>query len=96
MIAHKHSDVKFAHYSFDLYPIDSNHMIGHLQRFYMIWRRCLRILQNCYLRMQGRHFYMIVCWMENMSLPEPPCKLVIAKKLPPTMRVQLKQLRQGQ
>jgi hypothetical protein len=32
MLAHGHGDVKYAHYSLDLYPIDDNHMIGSIAK----------------------------------------------------------------
>ena len=32
MIAHGHGDVRYAHYSLDLYPADSNHTVGSIAR----------------------------------------------------------------
>ena len=66
LIAHEHGDVKFVHYAFDLYPVDSNHMIGFMQGFYVIWRNCHPILQDSYFKIWGQHLYMKQCWMEKM------------------------------
>jgi hypothetical protein len=32
MIAHGHSDGKYAHFSLDLYPCDSNHIVGSVAK----------------------------------------------------------------
>jgi hypothetical protein len=93
MIAHGHGDVKFAHYALDLYPADSNHTIGSFARL-------LRDLEKPPAYSSGLLFentgstplYEAVMDGKDVclhSLPEPPSEPVIAKKLPPTLRVQL-------
>src|ERR1700737_4804700 len=93
MIAHGHGDVKFAHYALDLYPADSNHTIGSFARL-------LRDLEKpptyfsglLFENMGSTPLYEAVLDGKDVclhSLPEPPSEPVIAKKLPPTLRVQL-------
>ena len=93
MIAHGHGDVKFAHYALDLYPADSNHTIGSFAKL-------LRDLEKPPASSSGLLFentgstplYEAVLYGKDVclhSLPEPLSEPVIAKKLPPTLRVQL-------
>ena len=93
MIAHGHGNVKFAHYVLDLYPRDSNHMIGSFARFLCNLEKLLAYYSRLLFEntgstplheavLDGKYIYL-------HSLPEPPSEPVTAKKLPPILRVQL-------
>jgi hypothetical protein len=58
MIAHGSGDVKFAHFSLDLYPGDSNHTAGSLQNCFVTWRSHLCPCREYYLRTQEVPLYL--------------------------------------
>ena len=53
MIVHGHEDVKFAHFSLDLYPSDSNHTIGLVAKL-------LRDLEKCCSRTQEAPLFLML------------------------------------
>ena len=88
MIAHGHGDFKFAHYALDLYPADSNHMIGSIAKFLCDLEKppsySSRLL---FENMGSTPLYEAVLDGKDIclySLPEPPSEDVIATNLPPT------------
>jgi hypothetical protein len=93
MIAHGHGDVKYAHYAFDLYPADSNHTIGSFARLLHDLEKPPAYSSGLLFEDTGSTpLYEVVLDGKDVylhSLSEPPNKSVVAKKLPPTLRVQL-------
>ena len=93
MIAHGHGDVKFAHHALDLYPVDSNHMIGLFARLLHDLEKPPAYSSRLLFENTGSTpLYKAVLDGKDVcmhSLPEPPSEHVVAMKLPPTFRVEL-------
>ncbi|KAG0572237.1 hypothetical protein KC19_VG078600 [Ceratodon purpureus] len=93
MIAHRHGDIRYAHYGLDIYPSDSNHTVGSLAKL-------LRDLESTPMACSGELFsgdriaplFQAVLNGANIcrsSLPPIPRTPVPAKPLPPILNVQL-------
>lgn len=83
MIAHGHSDVKFAHHALHWYPMDSNHII---YKAFMWYGETMCVLSKLsFENAKSIHLYEEVLDKKKMYANEH----VIAKKIPLIMQVQL-------
>jgi hypothetical protein len=92
MIAHGHEDVRFAHFSLDLYPNDSNHKVGSVTKPLCDLEKPPTSSSEVLFENSGRTLLFDVVLKEkevcvkslSISLP-----LISWKRLPPTLYVYL-------
>ena len=92
-IAHGHGDVRYAHYGLDIFPSDSNHIVGSIAKLL----RDLELLpkhSSCELFLGSRTAplfttLLVGAEMCTSSLPPPVAEEVLAQSLPPILNLQL-------
>jgi hypothetical protein len=93
MIVHGHRDVRYAHYGLDIYPSNSNHIVGSIAKL-------LRDLESPPLYSSRQLFVgagssplsqalLTGADMCDGSLPPPPATPVLGAPLPPVPNIQL-------
>lgn len=93
MIAHGHGDVRYAHYSLDIFPTDSNHTVGSLAKLLRDLEKP-PVYSSRELFAGGRSSPLFEAVLADAtvclgSLPAPPVEPVLAKQLPPILQMQL-------
>ena len=95
MLAHGHGDRKYAHYSLDLYPADSNQTIGSIARLLRDLENPSKCINpsNLFLGAGTTELYKAILVGSEQCISSIPCKLgeegTTFTKLPPILHVQL-------
>ena len=92
MIAHGHGDVRYAHYSLDIFPLIQITLLDPLQSYFGLRETTLYSSRELFAGCRTSPLFEAVLADANMclgSLPAPPIEPVPAKQLPPILQMQL-------
>jgi hypothetical protein len=93
MIAHGHGDIRYAHYGLDLYPANSNHIVGSLAKVLRDLEDVLKFVsRQVFLDTHASPLFDALLEGERMcnsSLLPSQSSYVVPRSLPPVLHLQL-------